>query len=206
MFRRQSGQGFAAEIPEKDTKGRIDSSSLAPIPDTLSSRSRLPNGPCSVRHATIRWANAGPTWGRRVISLTSARSMSMCSPGSRGRASCEARRAVSRSALGREAEGDCSCTSPGGVEGDGEMKYRIPAPAKARQASRRAARRSSIPSRCGHYRSIGVPKQRRHHQQSASSPRSPCRSYPPSCANRDSRNPQRRSRGCRPSAARHGRR
>ena len=120
------------------------SSSFGPTPDTLSSRLRLPNGPCSVRHATIRCASAGPTRGNRVISLTSARSTSMRSPGNNGRASCAARLAVSRNAFSRGVEEDWSCTSPGGADGDGERKCRTPAPANARQASSRAARRSSI--------------------------------------------------------------
>ena len=145
MFRCQAGQGFVAGTPEKDTNGWMASSSFGPTPDTLSSRLRLPNGPCSVRHATIRCASAGPTRGNRVISLTSARSTSMRSPGSNGRDSWAARRAVSRRAFSRGVEDDCSCTSPGGELGDGDRKWRTPAPASARQASSRAARRSSMP-------------------------------------------------------------
>src|SRR5256884_1510496 len=36
----------------------------------LSNRARPPNRPCCSRHATMRWAKAGPMRGRRVISVT----------------------------------------------------------------------------------------------------------------------------------------
>ena len=144
MSRPQSGQGFGAEKPEKDTNGWIALSSDGPTPETLSRRAMLPNGPCSLRHATMRCASAGPIRGSRVISLTSALSRSIRSPGSSGRESCAARRAVSRSALGRGGEADCSWTSPGGAAEEGERTKRTPAPANARHANSNAARRSSI--------------------------------------------------------------
>jgi len=144
VSRPQPGQGFGAELPEKDTNGWTALSSAGPTPETLSRRAMLPNGPCSLRHATMRCASAGPIRGKRVISLTSALSRSIRSPGRSGRESCAARRAVSRRALGRGAEADCSWTSPGGVAEDGARKKRTPAPANARHARTRAARLSSI--------------------------------------------------------------
>jgi len=157
VSRPQPGQGFGAELPEKDTNGWTALSSDGPTPETLSRRAMLPNGPCSLRHATMRCASAGPIRGKRVISLTSALSRSIRSPGSSGRESCAARRAVSRRALGRGAEADCSCTSPGGVAEDGARKKRTPAPANARHARTRAARLSSIMVRgAWNYRAWGV--------------------------------------------------
>lgn len=143
--RPQLGQGFGAEPPEKDTNGWIALRSAGPTPETLSRRVRLPKAPCCSRQATIRWAKAGPTRGNRVISLTSALSRSIRSPGRSGRASCAARRAVACSPPGAGTDADCSCTSPGEDKGEGERQYRTPAPASARQANINAARLSSIP-------------------------------------------------------------
>ena len=131
-------------MPEKDTNGWTAVSSAGPTPETLSRRARPPNAPCSLRHATMRCARAGPTRGNRVISLTSALSRSMYSPGISGRASWAARRAVSCSAPGRVSVVDWSRTSPGGAPGEGDRMYRIPAPARARIARRSAALFSSI--------------------------------------------------------------
>src|SRR6185503_11060740 len=125
--------------------GSSASSKRGPTPDTLSSRSRLPNAPCCSRQATMRCANAGPTRGSRVISVTSARSRSMRSPGASGRARLAARRAVSRRPEPGEDDGDWSWTSPGGDFGEGERRNRTPAPARARPARSRAARLSFIP-------------------------------------------------------------
>ncbi len=88
-----------------------------PTPGTLSKRARLPNGPCCSRQATIRCASAGPTRGKRVISVTSARSRSMRSPGSSGRANRAAVRAVSRSRRGGGVSVAASRTSPGAAAG-----------------------------------------------------------------------------------------
>lgn len=145
MNRPQLGQGFGAEPAEKDTNGWIALRSAGPTPETLSRRVRLPKAPCCSRQATIRWAKAGPTRGNRVISLTSALSRSIRSPGRSGRASCAARRAVACRPPGAGTEPDCSCTSPGEDEGEGDRQYRTPAPASARQANINAARLSSIP-------------------------------------------------------------
>jgi hypothetical protein len=142
--RPQPGQGFGAEPAEKDTNGWIALRSAGPTPETLSRRVRLPKAPCCSRQATIRWAKAGPMRGNRVISLTSALSRSIRSPGRRGRESCAARRAVSISPPGGDLVADWSRTSPGGAPGEGERKYRTPAPARARPARRSAARLSSI--------------------------------------------------------------
>src|SRR5437763_1766391 len=132
--------------PENMTYGRSDSISFGPTPGTLSKRARLPNAPCCWRHATMRWANAGPIRGSRVISVTSARSRSTRSPGRSGRASRAAMRAVALKPRGPGGgvSRPTRRTSPGAAAVDGASARRTPAPARRRKARRRAARRSSM--------------------------------------------------------------
>ncbi len=226
-----SGTGAGA-APLKARKGSSVRSSPGPTPATRSKPASPPNVPCASRSATIVLANRSPTRGSRAISAAGAESTSIRSPGASARA---CRTVLSRCAASDPGEiVERICTPP--VASPGRVaRYRTACPATANASNSRSALRSGGCMKEGRMEggnggrrfnaamisfppplfpssppsaptAPASPARSPRLPRPAGSPRSPCRWCRPECARLGSRSRPRRSRGCRPSAARGDRR